>query len=116
MKKFRKYLLGGISVFLLLCFSAILLPSDLFHEHNSSPKQSICASEGGQKCQHKMHLSTKNSFCWVCAVHFDKNFTAAGVFTLNHKLPIFQKQLVAQSLRTYQSEIVQQTLRGPPSA
>ncbi|MFM6976953.1 MAG: hypothetical protein ACKOW2_08935 [Sphingobacteriaceae bacterium] len=117
MKKIRKYTLSGISVFLLCCFSVTVLPLDAFHRHTASGEsRNVCKDVKGQQCQHKMHLSTTNSFCWLCAVHFDKAFTFKPNFVLQETPVVRLKLYISHSFGVFQALIQQRTLRGPPLA
>ena len=104
-----------MALFLLLCFSATLLPADLFHPHHANAQTGICKNTGGQQCQHKSHLLNKQSFCWVCAVHFDKNFLAEPVSLSGFTNPTPSLKFIHHSLRFYQAAIAQRSLRGPPA-
>lgn len=114
MKGIKKNIGIGISMFLLLCFSITVLPLDIFHTHGFIPNN--CEkkeSASFQTCKHQYHVSTKKSYCWVCAVHFDKAFTKAETsdeLTLTPTIFLFSENNVAG----YFIEQIFSTLRGPP--
>ncbi len=113
MKGIKKSVGIALSLVLLLSFSVTLVPLDFFHNHQAP--RTVCENtKTHAPCNHKVHLSQKADFCWVCAIHFDKTFTktsllekiksspALSLFTDNDFTGYFIEQLFA-------------TLRGPPS-
>ena len=111
MKTIKKTLGTGISVLLLLLFSATVLPLDSFHSH-STVEQS-CAEEK-DSCEHTVHIAKEASYCWICAIHYEKVFTSAdaGETTLN--LPVVNL-LCNNAVTGYVAQILYTALRGPPS-
>jgi len=101
----------GISMLLLLCFSVTILPLDFFHNHS---KTVVCSeSEKTGTCHHRFHLSEKSSYCWLCAIHYDKVFTkdnAGFSFVCKTDLPVLPEGRTS----SYSTELVLSTLRGPP--
>jgi hypothetical protein len=112
MKGIKKSIGTGISIFLLLCFSVTVLPMDFFHNH--SPEQSVCKEvRDGKSCNHSLHISTKASYCWVCAIHFDSQFTGTSFtekISLHPTISLFSEGKVSG----YFVKILLSALRGPP--
>jgi hypothetical protein len=105
----------ALSVILLLCFSQQVIPVDFFHGHQTiSDQQNSCSKTAGQTCQHKNHLALKNSFCWVCSVHFEKSFVTASAtkVLVEHVGLSFSIQHTA---RLYKTTSIHYSLRGPPA-
>gem|GEM_PF-1179052 len=116
MKNIRKYTLSGMALFLLLCFSASIIPADFFHEHRINTENAVsCKVAGGQTCQHKSHLGKRVSFCWACTFHVDKTFINPEGINFSFYKPSLLKKISTESSRFYQSDIVYQSLRGPPA-
>lgn len=116
MKNIRKFILSGISMLVLSCFTVAILPTDAFHRHDANhPSKVVCKDAQGEACQHKSHIGNRDGLCWVCAVHFDKSFTLNRT-ELTLRSAVSLNSFVALSLQNYQAEILQRTLRGPPAA
>jgi hypothetical protein len=105
----------ALSVILLLAFSLSVIPIDFFHGHRPvSGKQNSCSKTAGQTCQHKNHLALKNSYCWACAVHFEKSFVTASAtpVLIEHIGLSFRVQ---HNTRLFKITSVHYSLRGPPT-
>lgn len=107
----KKSVRVAIGVFLLLCFSAAAFPLDFFHNH--AAEISCSKSQEHGTCQHKFHIAKKAASCFVCNIHFDKNFITAQAsqyFRINTESPTFlQKTVVA-----YHAVLPLSSMRGPP--
>lgn len=101
-----------ISTLLLLIFSATILPFDFLHNHKTTAQCSEKTQSG--PCHHKLHLNEKNSFCWVCAIHFDKTFTKIDVREQIASLPVFSA-LSENKATAFFTDLIFSALRGPPS-
>ncbi|HYK77057.1 MAG TPA: hypothetical protein VEV16_08765 [Daejeonella sp.] len=114
MKGIKKNISIGISTFLLLCFSITVLPLDIFHTHGFIPNNCEKKKSGpSESCQHQFHVSSKKSYCWVCAVHFDKAFTSVETSeetTFTPTIFLFLENGFAE----YFIDQIFSTLRGPP--
>jgi hypothetical protein len=112
MKGIKKSIGTGISIFLLLCFSVTVMPVDFFHNH--SPEPTTCnVGSTGKTCNHSVHISTKASYCWVCAIHFDGKFTGTSSIEkigLHPTIRLFSEGEVSG----YFVKILFSALRGPP--
>jgi hypothetical protein len=116
MKNIRKYTFSGITLFLLLSFTASIMPVDIFHEHRAKSESiGFCKTDKGQTCQHKSHLGKRANFCWICSFHVEKTFIAAGKISFSTLQPPLLKSYSIESLKLYQSAVVHHRLRGPPS-
>jgi hypothetical protein len=100
----------GISLVLLLLFSVTVLPLDFLHNH-SVPEQ-VCADK--TPCSHKIHVTKKASYCWACAVHYDKSFLKAKAEEKLPSLPAVEL-LFDNAVTGYLADIIYAALRGPPS-
>ncbi|NEU09051.1 hypothetical protein GZH53_12065 [Flavihumibacter sp. R14] len=111
MRNIRKSIGTGISVILLLCFSVTVLPMDFFHDH---AQQVVCKdSQPNKTCKHSTHVTAQKAYCWVCAIHFDRNFTSPDLFDNLSSLPaasIFSEN----EITSYFFECLFSALRGPP--
>ncbi|WP_207429263.1 hypothetical protein [Pedobacter sp. SYSU D00535] len=101
-----------LSSLLLLCFSAVAIPFDLFHHHT---EEAVSCSDSSQGvCSHKAHLSKKASSCWLCAFHIDKNFTT--VTKSDHaEEPILVRILTENRVAGFFFDRLISYLRGPPA-
>lgn len=85
---------------------------DFFHNHIE--EQPVCKdSQTNKPCNHSVHISSKKAFCWVCAIHFDSQYTHVNVFDKIASLPavsIFSENEVT----AYFIECLFAALRGPP--
>ncbi|MFD2161625.1 hypothetical protein ACFSJU_04420 [Paradesertivirga mongoliensis] len=109
----KKSIRAALASFLLLCFSAAVLPVDFFHDH-SSERAGCSKSTEHNSCGHKLHITKKASFCFACTAHFDKHFS------FHPSLEIYVQQSVIEIsfediLEEYISETILFFLRGPPS-
>jgi hypothetical protein len=101
-----------LSVILLLSFSVTVLPLDFLHDHANKVECTEKAQTG--TCRHKFHISEKSSFCWLCAIHYDKAFTNVDIKEQLSSLPVFSYFSESRIL-TCVSDVILTTLRGPPS-
>ncbi|MBC8053500.1 MAG: hypothetical protein H7Y13_10595 [Sphingobacteriaceae bacterium] len=98
---------------LLLCFSIAVLPLDIFHDHTS--EQTTCGTTAKHSsCQHKLHISEKTSYCFVCTAHIDKAFDLAysSPSSVTQSFTTLSFKLLSTD---YTSETFLFFLRGPPS-
>ena len=103
----------AISLFLLICFSAVAIPVDLFHNH--AEEEVVCSDYSSHgSCQHKLHLSKKASYCFACAIHFDKTFVGTSQSAQVSNLPV-AKILTEYKVTAIVFERLLTFLRGPPS-
>jgi len=100
----------AVSAFLLLCFSAAVIPLDFLHSHSPQKTCSDVAKYGS--CQHKHHL-TKKTYCFACNAHFEKNFTTAQLAEYAFIAPLFI-QFCAIPVKDYNTKSPLSFLRGPP--
>lgn len=109
----KKSIRSALSIFLLLCFSVAALPLDFLHNHEA--EQIGCNNyPDGNSCNHKVHVSKKDSFCFACTIHFDKTFTfshAAQAYVQQSFIKLF----VHSNVPAYVAETLLSFLRGPPS-
>jgi len=112
MKGIKKSIGTGISVLLLLCFSVAVLPMDFFHRHVED--KIVCNdSQAGKPCKHSVNVSSAKSFCWVCAIHIDSQYTSVNFIDKIASLPavsLFSENEVTG----YFIESLFSALRGPP--
>ena len=87
MKRIRKTFSFYLSVFLLLAFSAVFLPLDVFHNHAPIP-QSSATEKLNSTTSHELNVQNKVDYCWVCAVHFDKTFNKSSFVEKIRLLPV----------------------------
>src|SRR5688500_1112774 len=113
MKGIKRSVYTCISVFLLLCFSVTIIPVDLFHSH-AVAASSCQDSETKQACNHSFHVSTKSSYCWVCAIHYDKTFTNLSIVDKIDLSPTATLYL-EKGVKTYFTKLIFSALRGPPA-
>lgn len=111
MKNIKRSFGAGISMLLLLLFSVTVLPLDFLHNHSSA--EQIC-SDNQAACNHKVHISKKAAYCWICAIHYDKSFTNSRTQEPPAFLPAV-KLLFDNAVTGYVAEILYTALRGPPS-
>ncbi|HXI00141.1 MAG TPA: hypothetical protein VNI52_07710 [Sphingobacteriaceae bacterium] len=111
MKKIKRSFGAGISMLLILLFSVTVLPLDFLHNHSSTNQ--ICTDKK-DSCNHKIHITQKASYCWVCAIHFDKTFTSSNKSETPALLPTV-KLLFDNVVTGYVAEILYSALRGPPT-
>lgn len=107
----KKSVRVAIGAFLLLCFSLAAFPLDFFHNHAAEISCSKNQEHG--TCQHKFHIAKKASSCFVCNIHFDKNFIASQAsqhFRINVESPQFLQKAVVP----YHVTRPLSSLRGPP--
>jgi hypothetical protein len=113
MKSLKKALGISVSVLLLLSFSVTLIPLDFLHNHQV--QQVPCNDDkANSTCTHKVQITQKADFCWVCAVHYDKTFTKTGFFEelkLSPGLSLF----INNETVGYFMERLFIGLRGPPA-
>jgi hypothetical protein len=107
MKRIRKTFSFYLSVFLLLGFSAVFLPLDIFPQ--SSGTEQINSSTS-----HELNVQNKADYCWVCAVHFDKTFTKSS-FVEKIRLSPVMSVFLNNEVTGYVVELLLSSLRGPPS-
>jgi hypothetical protein len=113
MKKVRKRISLYLSVLLLIGFSAIFLPLDIFHNHSSIPPVSS-TEKNSSSSQQNLNVESKVDFCWVCAVHIDKTFTKAS-FIERIRLSPIMSVFLNNEVTGYVVELLLASLRGPPS-
>ena len=101
-----------LSVFLLICFSAVSLPFDLFHDH--SAEEAVCKDVAKGECSHKLHLSQKKASCWLCTFHIDKNFTATKAAEQSHE-SLVVRILTENKVFGFVFTRLLTFLRGPPA-
>ncbi|TZF85768.1 hypothetical protein FW774_01470 (plasmid) [Pedobacter sp. BS3] len=113
MRKLKRSYKLLTSVVLLLSFSVTILPLDLFHNH--SFKDTRCQEERlTGTCHHKVHVSEKTPFCWVCGIHYDKTFDKQQTAKKFESLPVVSFFLENHATK-YIAELLFTALRGPPS-
>ena len=103
-----------ISYFLLILFSVVAFPLDFFHHHEAEEITACSDSNGKSHCTHKVHLTEKSSYCWVCAIHFDKSFISDEVryeylSRSYHEIAV-EKVIIYPAL-----QLLSIQLRGPPA-
>jgi hypothetical protein len=113
MKKIRKSISFYLSVFLLMGFSAIFLPLDVFHNHAPIPPISS-AEKLNSSTKQDLNVQNKADYCWVCAVHFDKTFTKSS-FIEKIRLSPIMSVFLNNEVTGYVVELLLTSLRGPPS-
>jgi len=113
MKRFRKTLNYSLSVFLLLAFSVVFLPLDVFHNHAPIP-QSSGTEKLHSSTSHQLNVQNKSDYCWVCAVHIDKTFTKSS-FVEKIRLSPVMSVFLNNEVTGYVVELLLSSLRGPPS-
>jgi len=108
----RKSVKAAIAFLLLLCISAVALPLDFFHNHQ---EEEIHCSDYGQSgtCSHKVHLTTKKSFCFACAIHIDKTFLSSNTDRTESDVPWIRLSL-QNEVTAIVIEPLLTLLRGPP--
>ena len=112
MKSVKKSIASGIAAFLLLCFAVTVLPMDFFHDH--APEQIVCNDgQPDQPCKHKLHVSSKKSYCWVCAIHFDSQYTIVSVFEKISSFPS-ERLYLENEITGFFFQFLFPELRGPP--
>ena len=112
MKKIKKHIGTGISVFLLLCFSVTVLPMDFFHNHQE--EKVVCKdSQTNKSCKHTAHLTSEKNPCWVCAIHFDNHFTSVSVLDRIGDLPAVSI-FAENDVTAHFLDCLFSALRGPP--
>jgi len=79
MKAFKRTFGFIFSVVLLLSFSALILPLDFLHNHDPIPV-SIGSKQTQSSDSEKVNIQNKADYCWVCAVHIDKNYIKTSFF------------------------------------
>lgn len=113
MKRIRKSFGFYLSVLLLMGFSTVFLPLDVFHNHAPIP-----SSSGTEKLNssssHELNVQNKADYCWVCAVHFDKTFTKTS-FLEKIRLSPVMSVFLNNEVTGYVVELLLSGLRGPPS-
>ena len=113
MKRIRKTFSFYLSVFLLLGFSAVFLPLDIFHNHAPIP-QSSGTEKLNSTTSHELNVQNNTDYCWVCAVHFDKTFTKSS-FVEKIRLSPVMSVFLNNEVTGYVVELLLSSLRGPPS-
>lgn len=103
---------AAIALLLLLSFSVTILPLDFLHNHKTEKLCSEARKTG--TCHHKLHLSEKSAYCWICAIHFDKTFTKASFTDHLAALPIFSV-LSENRFTSFFVTLIFTSLRGPPA-
>ncbi|MXV14487.1 hypothetical protein [Hufsiella ginkgonis] len=104
-----------ISAMLLLCFSVTVLPLDLLHKHKAQPVCQEAAMGKQAACHHKLHVSARTPYCWVCAIHYDKAFLGTAVYATTVTAvtaPVFTEI----HLDGFFTKLIATSLRGPPLA
>ena len=113
MKKIRKQMGYYLSVLLLVGFSAVFLPLDIFHNHAPIPSVSS-AEKINSSTKQDLNVQNNTDYCWVCAVHFDKTFTKSSFIEKIRLSPIISIFL-KNEVTGYVVELLLVSLRGPPS-
>lgn len=114
MKGIKKYISTVISLILLLAFSITVVPVELFH--NQISEIDLCLNtETKQTCTHTSHISSENNYCWVCAIHFDKEFINSPINSFHLKSEI-KGFYTTRHLSAHSIKSILATLRGPPNA
>lgn len=113
MKTIRKPLSLYLSVFLLMAFSAVFLPLDVFHNHAPIPPVSS-AEKINSSTKQDVKVQNQTDYCWVCAVHFDKTFTKSS-FIEKIRLSPIMSVFLNNEVTGYVVELLLTSLRGPPS-
>jgi hypothetical protein len=113
MKTIRKNFSFYLSVLLLLSFSAVFLPLDIFHNHAPIPTSSA-TEKLNSSSDHEINVQNKTDYCWVCAVHFDKTFTKTS-FLEKIRLSPVMSVFLNNEVTGYVVELLLSSLRGPPS-
>jgi hypothetical protein len=113
MKRIRKSLSLYLSVFLLMAFSAVFLPLDIFHNHAPIPPVSS-AEKINSSTKQDVNVQNQTDYCWVCAVHFDKTFTKSS-FIEKIRLSPIMSVFLNNEVTGYVVELLLASLRGPPS-
>lgn len=113
MKGLRKSFGTSISFLLILIFSVAVIPLDFYHNHGA--EQTVCSelAKTGY-CHHKLHLSQKAKYCWVCAVHFDRHF-AVSHHLENPASRQWVKAFSENKGNAYFASLIFTALRGPPA-
>lgn len=113
MKRIRKSFSFYLSVFLLIGFSAVFLPLDIFHNH--APITSVSSQEKiNSSTKQELNAQNNSDYCWVCAVHFDKTFTKSS-FIEKIRLSPIMSVFLNNEVTGYVVELLLSSLRGPPS-
>ncbi|ACU02401.1 hypothetical protein Phep_0175 [Pedobacter heparinus DSM 2366] len=101
-----------MSVLLLWVFAIALTPFSVFHNHHDDEPQCVPHEK---TCTHKIHIGSHKEECLICAAHFEKNYTTTQQY--------FQVYLVNKAVAQYfvtaggfYTELIGQSLRGPPLA
>lgn len=113
MKAFKRTFGFIFSVVLLLSFSALILPLDFLHNHDLIPV-SIESGETQSSNSQKVNVQNKADYCWVCAVHIDKNYTKTSFFE-NIRQTTLSSVLLNSEPSSNFFELVLSFLRGPPA-
>jgi len=113
MKRSKKIYSIYLSVFLLTVLSAVILPLDFFHNHETFSADTTTKQINSST---KEDLNAKNTgdYCWVCAVHFDKTFTKESFIEklrFSPAISVFLNNEVTSNV----AELLLASLRGPPS-
>ena len=102
-----------LSVFLLMGFSAVFLPLDIFHNHAAIPPVSG-AEKINSSSKQDLNVQNQTDYCWVCAVHFDKTFTKSS-FIEKIRLSPIMSVFLNNEVTGYVVELLLSSLRGPPT-
>jgi hypothetical protein len=109
--KNKSYINSLLSIGLLLTFFIALTPWSALHHHEEINYS--CKNE--PVCKHKLHISSHESQCLICAAHFEKNYTQTyHYFHISSSDAVYvYSQPVARFLY---SQLISTSLRGPPAA
>lgn len=114
MKSLQKQITISISALLLLCFSVTVLPLDLFHDHSFETRSGCQDLVTLKRCEHKYHISQKAKTCWLCAIHYDKNFIRESEIGNASLIPAFAL-FYQNEVKAYFIKLIFSSLRGPPT-
>src|SRR5690606_34295747 len=112
MNRNKRPYLKIFSALLLLSFSMVFFPLDVFHNHQTVvkyPQQKNEFSTGA----HDFNLKANSDYCWVCSVHFDKTFitpTADDEVSIPFISTVFYENGLLEAI----AERIFVSLRGPP--
>jgi hypothetical protein len=109
--KINSHIKKLLSFGLLLTFFIALTPWSALHHHEEINYS--CKNE--PVCKHKLHISSHEAQCLICAAHFEKNYTYTYHFIhISSSDAIYlYTQPVARCLY---SQLIATSLRGPPVA
>lgn len=108
MKKRQLHIKRILTVLMLGVFAIALTPWGLFHHHEGMV--TITAEEN---CSHKLHVKTQQDTCVICAVHFEKNYTA---YVASYLICLSSKPIakINPSVGSSFTALISTSLRGPP--